>query len=586
MNKIIAALKNAPKRSALLGVIAAAVIVPAGLFAWGPDRPDVDAKAGADHVVFNSMTNNPNYGNERQFITVQDPNTGKFDSKVTVEPGKEYTVRVLVHNDANTEAYPDKDLKAVNTTLKTVVSPATGTQSAITAYVSADNATPQKVYADAFFNSGNGQQFNLAYVQGSATVYNNGYAAGGQGKPFSDSLVTASGAKLGFEREGDGVIPGCFHYINYVYFKVKPQFPQTPNFTVEKAVGDASKNEWHKDMAIQPGQTVDYRIKYKNTGEVQMDNVVVQDKLPAHMSYVPGSSKLYNTQNPQGKDLTDGVTGQGINIGSHAPGGASYVVFKAKADTLDKLECGLNKLTNTATVETDYGQKSDTADVEVNKECQQPVYTCDALAVNKVSDFKYTFKTGYTVKNGTFKSVSYAVFDKDNTQVATVAGAPNEASYTQTTPGTYTVKATVTFTVNGEDVVATSDNCVKQFTIPPTQPGKIIVCDLSSKTVVTINEDEFDDTKYSKDLNDCKTEVEYCTVPGKENLPANSPECVQENCTVPGKENLPKNSPDCVAAPVELPTTGSEGGVTTIVGIVALVTSLGYYLASRRNLGL
>lgn len=40
-----------------------------------------------------------------------------------------------------------------------------------------------------------------------------------------------------------------------------------------------------------------------------------------------------------------------------------------------------------------------------------------------------------------------------------------------------------------------------------------------------------------------------CTVPGKENLPANDPNCKPdvppENCTVPGKENLPKDSPDC-----------------------------------------
>ncbi len=579
MKKFIAALKSAPKRSALLAIIAAAVVVPASLLAWGPGRDEIDPETGADHVVFNSITNNPNYGNERQFITVREAgNTSEsnyFRNDITVQPGKEYEVRVLIHNDANTdrydgthEGYPKKDLRAINTTLKTAISPDTGTSSAITAYLSADNATPQKIWSDIKFNSGNGQQFNLAYIQGSARIYNNGYAAGGEGKPFSDMMTTQSGAKVGFEKEGDGIVPGCYHYISYVYFKVKPQFAKTPDFTVEKSVSkiDGDKYHWKKDLTIEPGETVAYRIKYKNTGEVQNDNVVVQDKLPAHMSYVPGSTMLFNSQNMNGKQLTDGVTDKGINIGSHAPGGASYVVFKAKADSAKELECGTNTLTNKATVETDYGQKSDTADVEVNKECQPPIYTCDALSINKVNDYTYKFESGYTVKNGSFKSASYAVYDADGNKVATVQGTPNSATYTQTTPGTYTVKATVTFTVNGEDVTATSEDCADSFTVPTPQPGNIIVCDLSSNTVITIKESEFDSSKHTKDLSKCQSAPEMCTIPGKEHLPVNSPECV--------------------AAPEELPTTGMEDSLGTLVGLLAIVTSAGYYLVSRRGLGL
>jgi uncharacterized repeat protein (TIGR01451 family)/LPXTG-motif cell wall-anchored protein len=464
MKNIIAALKRAPKRSGLLAVVASAVILPASLFAWGPGRPAVDPVNGADHVVFNSITENPNYGNERQFITVQDPATGKYSDNVTVQPGKEYTVRVLAHNNANANL----DLKAINTTLKTVIenAPAQGQKkNAITAYISADNAVPQKVYADAFFNSD--KNFNLAYVPGSAMVYNNGYAAGGQGKPFSDSLVTSAGAKLGFEQEGDGIIPGCYEFINYVYFKVKPQFAATPDFTVEKSVSKEGANSWKENLAIQPGETVDYRIKYKNTGDVQQDNVVVKDQLPEHMNYVPGSAKLYNTQNPNGKQLSDNITGQGINIGSHAAGASSFVAFKATADSVDKLECGVNSLTNTASVETDHGKKDDTAVVTIPKECQ---------------------------------------------------------------------------------------------------PGKINVCELATKKIVTINESDFDSSKHSKNVADCNVTT--------------------ENCPIPGKENLPKDSSECVESPAMLPETGTGTTIGTFVGIGALVVSLGYYVASRRGLSL
>lgn len=365
MKKLVAAIKRAPKSTAFAATLVAAVVVPAALFAWGPTRATYTMESPADHVTFNSITNNPNYGDERDFITVKNPATGHFNEEVTVEPGKEYEVRILVHNDAAANL----DKKAINAKVQAVISKATAKKNAITSYVSADNAQPQQVYDDVFFNSD--KDFNLAYVAGSARVYNNGYAAGGQGKAFSDSLVTSTGAKLGYAAEGDGIIPGCFQYINYVYFKVKPQFAPVADFTVQKKVSDAGKNSWTESLAVKAEQTVDYRIEYKNTGTAQQDNVVVKDQLPAGVTYVAGSSKLYNTANPAGKALTDGVTtSTGINIGSHAAGANSLVVFKAKiAKNADLSACGANTLTNKATVVTANGSKSDNADVTISKTC-------------------------------------------------------------------------------------------------------------------------------------------------------------------------------------------------------------------------
>jgi uncharacterized repeat protein (TIGR01451 family)/LPXTG-motif cell wall-anchored protein len=365
MKKLLAAVKRAPKSSAFAATLVAAVVVPAALFAWGPSRPTFTMEKPATYVTFNSITNNPNYGDERNFITVKNPATGNYVENITVEPGKEYEVRILAHNDASAEL----NLKALNAKIKAVVSPATGKKSAITSYLSADNAQPQQIYDDVFFNSD--KDFNLAYVAGSARVYNNGYAAGGQGKAFSDSLVTSAGAKLGYAAEGDGIIPGCFQYINYVYFKVKPQFAPVIDFAMEKKVSAADKNSWTESLPVKSEQTVDYRVEYKNTGTTQQDNVIVKDQLPAGVTYVAGSSKLYNAKNPAGKVLTDGVTSPaGINIGSHAAGANSFVVFKAKiAKNADLSKCGANTLTNKATIVTSHGSKSDNADVTITKTC-------------------------------------------------------------------------------------------------------------------------------------------------------------------------------------------------------------------------
>lgn len=48
-----------------------------------------------------------------------------------------------------------------------------------------------------------------------------------------------------------------------------------------------------------------------------------------------------------------------------------------------------------------------------------------------------------------------------------------------------------------------------------------------------------------------KKQTPMCTIPGKESLPADSPDCKETpKCTIPGKESLPANSPDCKPNPV------------------------------------
>jgi uncharacterized repeat protein (TIGR01451 family) len=485
MNNLFTAIKRSPKRVAAIAVVAAAVLVPAALFAWGPDRPTYTQANPADHVTFNSITDNQVVGDERQFVGVKDASdtsSGNWQKAITVTGDKDYLVRVYIHNNAasnlNDAAHNYKGV-AINTRVSASIPTTTGKNVTISGFVSADNAQPQKVWADASFSGAT--DFNVGYVAGSARVYNNGYASGGQGQALPDSIVTSAGALLGYDAP-DGKVPGCFQYVNYVTFKVHVSTAKTPNFTVEKQVSPSGKNTYSKSVATQPGDLVDYKIQYKNTGETPQDNVVIKDQLPAGVAYVPGSTYISNSKtNSQWQKVTeDTVTTTGINIGSYNPGGNAYVKFTAKVTDNSQLkDCGMNTLVNTATAQTANGNKSDTANVVVSKTCQ---------------------------------------------------------------------------------------------------PGTISVCEISTGNIVTINEDQFDSSKYSKNLEDCAK----CTIPGKENLPANSPECKTEMCTVPGKESLPKNSPECVAPVSELPTTGIDSGLATFAGIGILTAGAGYALTSSR----
>ena len=113
-------------------------------------------------------------------------------------------------------------------------------------------------------------------------------------------------------------------------------------------------------------------------------------------------------------------------------------------------------------------------------------------------------------------------------------------------------------------------------------PKDITVCRLSDKTIVTIKENEFDSSKYSKDLNDCKTveegKIKVCRLSDKTVVTIKESEF--------DSKKYSKDLNDCKEAetPPELPSTGPA----EIIGSLAGTSALGYgaytYAASRRAL--
>jgi uncharacterized repeat protein (TIGR01451 family)/LPXTG-motif cell wall-anchored protein len=214
-----------------------------------------------------------------------------------------------------------------------------------------------------------------------------------------DSIVTAGGAQIGYE-SANGEVPGCFEYASYVYFNVKPQFEKSPSFEVNKTASKSGENKWSKNVQMNSSDKVDYRIQYKNTGSIQNDNVVIKDVLPKGVSYVAGSTKLYNNSNPNGKTLNDDLTKTGgINIGSHAAGASSFVVFTGTVNK-ENLICGQNTIVNKAMATTDYGTKEDTANVTVNKECAPGmINVCDLASKKTISIKESDFDSNKHSKN-------------------------------------------------------------------------------------------------------------------------------------------------------------------------------------------
>lgn len=345
--------------------VATVVVGGANVLAWGPDRPTYTSGAPADHVVFNSITDNPAYGDERNFVRIKPADAGNsaYADDVDVEPGKEYEVMVYFHNNASkTFNSAEHDFKGIakDTRLRVAMPDklTAGERTGLTGYISASNATPKQVYDDAFMKSS--QDVALKYVSGSAKVTSFG-AVNGQTLPDSFLL---EGANLGYDSL-NGELPGCNEYAGYVTYKFTAE---APNFTLKKQVRKVGDSEWKDRIVANLGDRIEYNIAYQNTGTVRQENVVIRDAMPKTMEFVGGSTIMINSHVPGGEAQPDGIVTNGLNIGSYASMGNAGLKYEAIISG-DLEKCGLNELVNYATAITAHGNKQVQAVVEVNVDC-------------------------------------------------------------------------------------------------------------------------------------------------------------------------------------------------------------------------
>jgi PKD domain-containing protein len=170
-----------------------------------------------------------------------------------------------------------------------------------------------------------------------------------------------------------------------------------------------------------------------------------------------------------------------------------------------------------------------------------PVYKCEGLAATDISRDEYQFTAAAFVSGGA--TVTGYTFDFGDGKIETVAD--KTASHKYDKPGEYVATVTVNVTANGEAKTATGPQC-------------------QLKVVVT-------------------EEPKMC--PTNPSLPVDDEGCAP--CPIPGKEQYPKDSPECVTETppvVELPKTGPMDFIGGSLGVGSLIAAASYWYASRRGL--
>lgn len=331
---------------------------------WGPDRTTFTWEDPAPYATFNSITNNPDLGDERDFVRIREVKDGEhFGESVTLEAGKTYEVYIYYHNNADAHdvgktAIGIADGAAVKSSFPATVK--AGERATVTGTIFASDTDPLEVWDGAYMYPS--RDLYLRYVPGTAIIHNGGDL---NGQSIGPDYLFGDGALLGYNKFS-GLLPGCNEYAGYITYQI---FADAPDFEVTKSVVEGVST-------IKVGETVTFKVRYENTGTMNQTNVVVKDVLPANLEYIAGSAKLYNNNNPDGVAVNDDIISEnGMNIGDYAGGsGWAEITYQAKAK--DATDCN-EELINTVTVSTNDGNKTDSVKLIATKDgCEPPVKDC------------------------------------------------------------------------------------------------------------------------------------------------------------------------------------------------------------------
>lgn len=382
-------MKNIRQRK-YLALIGAAITMGAGLMsfssasAWGPERTTFTMEKPATYPTFNSITNNPTIGDERDFVRVGEINADVTDLKdeIQVVPGRQYLVYIYFHNNASS-TFNDSAHNHSGVAMKTRMSSSFSTvltpneRGKITGTITAENANPGSVWDEAYMTTGTEKVF-MHYVAGSARIYNDWKA---NNTVIPSSLFTEQGVYLGLNGL-NGVIPGCEEYHGVVSYVLQAE---ELGGSIDKTVSKDGVN-FGESVNLAPGEEATFQLAIANTGDVTLTNAVVKDTLPAGLTLVPGSVQLRANDSTVWDKLPDNIFDTGYNLGTIGTGNTVYITYKVTAG--QGFDCKGTELQNKASLTYDSDKsagetRNDSATIIAKKtDCEEPNPALDNCDTN------------------------------------------------------------------------------------------------------------------------------------------------------------------------------------------------------------
>ena len=184
----------------------------------------------------------------------------------------------------------------------------------------------------------------------------------------SSALFGKDGAKLGYWNDMWGYVPGCNEYSGYVTYRFKVD---QPNFKISKTVSKEKEQNYVEKITVKPGDVLDFKIDYENTGTMNQLSIIAYDNMPNGLSYVNGTSFFKANFNTEGNFVSDKLFDGGINLGDFKPGDNMSLTYKVEvSEDKEIFPCGDTKVYNNASIATANGTGYDKVEITVHRDCE------------------------------------------------------------------------------------------------------------------------------------------------------------------------------------------------------------------------
>lgn len=358
---------------------------------WGPqNRATFSWEDPSDYVTFNSIIDNPLLGDERNFVRIRKAgSTEASKDNINLEIGQQYEVSIWFHNDAKAKLNKsENNYVGLSTNTRVLVDqPAVvhaGNNAVIKGTISSNNANPQAVWDMAFAYSDTTVALN--YVPNSATIHLDTpgtYDAARGGWFDAEGFQTVNGevldadalfgfdgyggAKLAYWNDSWGTVPACNEYLGYVTYLIQVD---KPNFEISKTVSKDGDANFGETISVHPGDVLEFKLEYNNTGTTVQNDVIAKDTLPQGLTYIEGTTFEKSSRRDEGAIVQDDLFTNGLNLGDFAPGDSFYLTYKARVeDDTNLFPCGDTTIYNDASIGTQNGTGYDKAEVTVSRTC-------------------------------------------------------------------------------------------------------------------------------------------------------------------------------------------------------------------------
>lgn len=265
------------------------------LESWGPKRITYRNDSPPDHAVFNSITDHPEFGDERYFVKIAEK--GKtYEHRIMLEMDKQYEVCVFYHNNAHRD-YNSKEngQKGIAFNTKMVSDfPAVllnGETGAIRAMITYGIMYMSGVWSEALVTSS--EDMSLHYVEKSLRIqtYEDGWDVNGRPLPEAE-LFSGEGAFLGVT-ELDGKVRGGEKYAGKVLYTIRTDQVSAAKADLETGSGgyfdEIARKITDGCQALAPnGEAVSEKAKKIDVEDVRRVNsdLKIEIKWPDDAAYV------------------------------------------------------------------------------------------------------------------------------------------------------------------------------------------------------------------------------------------------------------------------------------------------------------